>query len=112
MVYLALMTDRYPSTDEQQSVELNFPYPAPRTLSRGLPAIKWLLATPHYFALAVLFIFVPFFLLAAWVSILITGRYPRPIFAYIEGVLRWGVRVTGYAYALVTDEYPPFSLGP
>lgn len=110
VVYIALMDDRYPSTDEQQSVQLDFPYPETGSLNRGMPIIKWLLATPHYFVLAILFITLPFVLAIAWVSILVRGRYPRGIFDYVEGVLRWTNRVTAYAYALVTDAYPPFSL--
>lgn len=110
VVYIALMDDRYPSTDDQQSVQLDLPYPESGSLSRGMPIIKWLLATPHYFVLAILLTTLPFALAAAWVTILVSGRYPRGVFDYVEGVLRWANRVTAYAYALVTDAYPPFSL--
>jgi Domain of unknown function (DUF4389) len=111
-VYLALMDDRYPSTDEEQSVHLDFPYPdAQAGLNRWLPLVKWLLAIPHYFVL--LFLDVGAFLavIGAWFAILFTGRYPRSIFDYVEGVIRWQNRVIGYAAILVTDEYPPFRLG-
>jgi hypothetical protein len=110
-VYLALMNDRYPSTDEEQAVHLDFPYPdAQNGLNRWLPIVKWLLAIPHYIALLFLYIGVLLVAIAAWFAILFTGRYPRGLFDYIEGVIRWHNRVLGYAFILVTDEYPPFRL--
>lgn len=112
-VYLALMDDHYPSTDDEQSVDLTLPYPDVRSeLNRWLPLIKWLLAIPHYVALSVLYVGAFFAVIGAWVAILFTGRYPRGIFDYVEGVIRWHNRVIGYAFALITDEYPPFRLGP
>jgi uncharacterized membrane protein len=112
-VYLALMDDRYPSTDERQSVTLEFPYPdVPRDLNRWLPLVKWLLAIPHYIVLAFLFIGAIVAVIVAWFAILFTGRYPRGLFDFVEGVFRWGNRVGAYAFVLVTDEYPPFRLGP
>jgi uncharacterized protein DUF4389 len=110
-IYLALMDDRYPSTDEQQSVRLDFPYPdVKQDLNRWLPLVKWLLAIPHYVVLAFLYLAVLLLLIAAWFAILFTGRYPRGIFDFVEGVIRWHNRVVGYALILVTDRYPPFSL--
>ena len=112
-VYLALMDDRYPSTDEHQSVHLDFDYPdAKEGLNRWLPLVKWFLAIPHYVALFLLYVGVFFAVIAAWFAVLFTGRYPRAIFDYVEGVIRWNVRVTGYAVILVTDQYPPFRLRP
>lgn len=112
-IYFALMTDRYPSTDEQQSVRLDFEHPdAQQDLNRWLPIVKWLLAIPHYIVLFFLYIGVFFAVIAAWFAILFTGRYPRGIFGYVEGVIRWHNRVVGYAFILVTDRYPPFRLGP
>jgi hypothetical protein len=109
--YLVLMDDRYPSTDEEQAVRVDFPYPdAERDLSRGLPLVKWLLAIPHYVVLLFLSIGALFAALFAWFAILFTGRYPRSLFDYIEGVLRWHNRVGAYAFLLITDRYPPFSL--
>ena len=113
LIYLALMNDRYPSADEHQSVHLDYPYPdAARDLNRWLPLVKWLLAIPHYIVLFFLDIGVFFTVIAAWFAILFTGRYPRGIFDYVEGVARWHNRVTGYALTLVTDAYPPFRLAP
>ena len=109
--YMALMSDRYPSTDEQQWVRLEFPYPDARTdLNRWLPLVKWLLAIPHYIVLAFLYLAVLIVLIVAWFAVLFTARYPRPIFDFVEGVIRWHNRVVGYAFILVTDRYPPFSL--
>jgi hypothetical protein len=111
-IYLSLMDDRYPSTDEQQAVHLDFPYPdVPNQLGRGMPLVKWLLAIPHYIVLFFLYIGFFFAVIGAWFAILFTGRYPRGIFSFVEGVLRWHNRVVGYAFTLVTDRYPPFRLG-
>jgi hypothetical protein len=109
-VYVALMDDQYPSTDEQQAVHLDFAYPEAERLERGLPLVKWLLAIPHYIVLFFLYIGVFFAVIGAWFWILFTGRYPRGIFKFVEGTLRWHNRVIGYTIALVTDQYPPFRL--
>ena len=109
--YLALLTDRYPSTVDEQSVHLEVDYPdVKRDLNRWLPLVKWLLAIPHYVVLAVLWVGVVIAVVVAWFAILATGRYPRPLFEYVVGVGRWSLRVSAYAFLLVTDEYPPFSL--
>jgi hypothetical protein len=112
-IYFALMDDRYPSTDERQSVHLEFGYPdARQELNRWLPLVKWLLAIPHYIVLFFLVIGAFFAIIFAWFAILFTGRYPRDVFDYVVGVGRWANRVTAYAFLLVTDEYPPFRLRP
>jgi hypothetical protein len=108
--YLALLDDHYPSTDEEQAVHLNFDYPDAHQLNRWLPLIKWLLAIPHYVVLLFLGIGAVVAVIVAWFAILFTGTYPRGLFDFVVGVFRWSNRVTGYAFALVTDEYPPFSL--
>jgi hypothetical protein len=109
--YLALMDDRYPSTDEHQAVRLEMPYPdVARDLNRWLPLVKWLLAVPHYVLLALLWIGAVFAVVVAWFAILFTRRYPRDLFEFVEGVMRWHNRVIAYALILITDEYPPFSL--
>jgi Domain of unknown function (DUF4389) len=113
LAYLALMDDRYPSTDEQQSVHLDYPRPdVPGDLNRWLPLVKWLLAIPHYIVLAVLEVVAILVVIVAWFVILFTGTYPRGLFSFVEGVLRWHNRVFGYAFTLVTDRYPPFRLTP
>jgi len=109
--YVGLLTDRYPSTVEHQTVELDLDYPdVPRDLKRGLPLIKWFLAIPHYVVLFFLGIAALVSVILAWFAILFTGRYPRSLFDFVVGVARWGLRVNAYAFLLVTDRYPPFSL--
>jgi hypothetical protein len=111
--YLALMDDQYPSTDEHQSVHLDYPYPdAARDLNRWLPLVKWLLAIPHYIVLFFLEIAVLVAVIVAWFAILFAGRYPRGLFDFVLGVIRWHNRVIAYAATLVTDQYPPFRLAP
>jgi hypothetical protein len=112
-VYLALMDDRYPATDEQQAVRLELPYPdAQRDLNRWLPLVKWFLAIPHYVVLFFLWIGAVVSIIVAWFAILFTGRYPRGLFDYLVGVGRWENRVVAYAFLMVTDRYPPFRLSP
>jgi hypothetical protein len=109
--YVTLMSDTYPSTDEQQWVRLEIEYPNVETdLSRGMPLVKWLLAIPHYIVLFFLGIAALFCVIIAWFAILFTGRYPKSLFDFVLGVQRWGLRVAAYAFLLVTDKYPPFSL--
>ena len=111
--FLALMDDRYPSTDEEQGVHLDFAYPdAAHDLNRWMPLVKWLLAVPHYIVLAFLYIAMAITVLISWFAILFTGRYPRGLFDFAEGVFRWTNRVGAYAFLLVTDKYPPFRLSP
>ena len=109
--YVALLTDIYPSTDEEQTVHLDLDYPdAEHDLNRWLPLVKWLLAIPHLVILGVLSVAAFFAIVIAWFAILFTGRYPRGLFDFVVGVGRWWVRVEAYAVLLVTDRYPPFSL--
>ena len=109
--YLLLLRDEYPSTDEEQAVHLELDYPdAERDLNRWLPLVKWILAIPHYIALVVLIVVALVLTVVAWFAILFTGTYPRGIFDFVVGVLRWALRVEAYAFLLVTDRYPPFSL--
>ena len=111
LAYLFLMTDRYPSTVEEQTVHLEIDYPdVEQDLNRWLPLVKWLLALPHYIVLAVLWAVAIVVWIMAWFAIVFTGRFPRSLFDYLEGVGRWSLRVDAYAFLLVTDEYPPFSL--
>lgn len=109
--YMGLLTDRYPSTEAEQSVHLDLDYPnVEQDLSRWMPLVKWLLAIPHYIVLAVLAVGAVIAILIAWFAILITGHYPRALFDYVVGVGRWALRVQAYATLLITDRYPPFSL--
>ena len=109
--YFALVTDEYPSTDEEQTVHLDIDYPdVPRDLNRWLPLVKWLLAIPHFIVLIVLTLVAILLLIVAWFAIVFTGRYPRGIFDFVVGTTRWWLRVEAYAFLLVTDRYPPFSM--
>ena len=109
--YLCLLTDQYPSTVEEQAVHLEIDYPNVESdLNQWLPLFKWLLAIPHYIILCFLAIAVFFVTIYAWFTILLTGQYPRNLFDFVVGVGRWGLRVSAYAFLLVTDRYPPFSL--
>ena len=111
--YVMLLRDEYPSTDEKQAVSVDIEYPDVESeLNRWLPIVKWLLAIPHYFVLAVLWIAVLAATIIAWLAILIVGQYPRAIFTFVEGTLRWSLRVIAYAFLLTTDRYPPFRLSP
>ena len=109
--YLLLMRDEYPSTDQEQAVHLELTYPDAQTqLGRGWPLIKWFLAIPHYLVVFFLFIAVFVVWIIAWFAILFTGRYPRDLFDFTLGVWRWWLRVWAYAFLLITDKYPPFSM--
>jgi hypothetical protein len=109
--YIGLLTDVYPSTDEEQSVHIEIRYPdVPKNLNRWLPLVKWFLSIPHYIVLACLAIAAFICVVIAWFAILFTGRYPRGLFDFVVGVSRWGLRVAAYAFLLTTDQYPLFSL--
>jgi hypothetical protein len=109
--YVMLLSDRYPSTEEEQSVHLELDYPdVERDLNRWLPLFKWLLAIPHYIVLVIVGIAVFFAIVIAWFAILFTGSYPRALFDFVVGFVRWTLRVNAYAFLMLTDRYPPFSL--
>ena len=109
--YIDLLTDEYPSTDEDQVVHIEIPYPDTKNeLNRWLPLVKWLMAIPHYIILWFLWIAAIVCVVIAWFAILFTGRYPRGLFDFVVGVYRWSLRVAVYAFLLITDRYPPFSL--
>ena len=111
--YVLLLREEYPSTDEAQAVHLEIDYPdAEGNLNRFLPIVKWLLAIPHYIVLVVLWVVAIVVTVLAWFAILITGRYPRPLFDFVLGVSRWSLRVEAYMWLLTTDRYPPFRLEP
>lgn len=109
--YIALLTDKYPSTEDEQNIHLDLDYPNAQTdLKRGMPLVKWFLAIPHYVILFFLWIAVFVVVLIAWFAIIFTGRYPRGLFDFVVGVMRWTWRVQAYALLLATDKYPPFRL--
>jgi len=113
VAYIVLMDDHYPATDQPQAVHLDYVYPdAERDLNRWLPLVKWFLAIPHSIVLAVLWIAGVVVVFIAWIVILFTGRYPRGLFDFVQGIIRWDARVVAYAFLLVTDQYPPFRLAP
>jgi hypothetical protein len=109
---LNLWRDEYPALEDSQAVKLDIEYPEADTLNRWLPIVKWLLAIPHLIILVFLFIAVFVVLIIAWFAILFTARYPKGLFDFTVGANRWGVRVAAYAFLLMRDEYPPFSLAP
>ena len=111
--YFLLLRDEYPSTDEEQAVHIEMRYPdVEHDLNRWLPLVKWVLALPHYIVLAFLWVALVVAVIVAWFAILFTGRYPRDIFVFVVGVLRWSLRVEAYAFLLTTDRYPPFTMDP
>ena len=110
---MLLLRDDYPSTDEKQAVSVDIEYPdVEGELNRWLPIVKWLLAIPHYIVLVVLWVAVLVATIISWLAILVVGRYPRAIFSFVEGTLRWSLRVAVYAFLLTTDRYPPFRFSP
>ena len=111
--YLDLLRDEYPSTDEDQAVHIEIPYPdAAHDLRPGMPLVKWFLAIPHFIILWALWVAAIVVVIIAWFAILFTGRYPKGLFDFIVGVYRWTLRVSAYALLLTTDRYPPFNLEP
>ena len=111
VAYFFLLRDEYPSTDEEQAVHIEILYPdVERDLNRWLPLVKWFLAIPHYIVLFFLWIALVAMVIVAWFLILFTGRYPRGMFDFVVGIMRWSLRVEAYAFLLTTDRYPPFSL--
>ncbi len=111
LAYLFLLTDKYPSTEDEQNVHLDLKYPDAQTeLMRGMPLVKWLLAIPHYIVLFFLWIAAYVVIVLSWFAIIFTGRYPKAFFEFVVGVMRWSWRVQAYAFILATDKYPPFSL--
>ena len=107
---MSLLTDEYPSTDEEQGVHLEIDYPDAAQLNRYLPLFTWLLAIPHYVVLSVFWSIALLLVMIGWLVILFTGNFPEGLHNFIVGVNRWGQRVMAYAFLLTTDQYPPFSL--
>ena len=109
--YGLLLRDEYPSTDDEQAIQVDIPYPdVKKDLNRWMPLFKWILVIPHLIVLLLIFIAVVVCSVFAWFAILFTGQYPKGIFDFVEGFLRWSLRVNAYVFLLTTDEYPPFRL--
>jgi hypothetical protein len=108
--YVFLLTDEYPSIEENDVVSVTFPEVDAKALNRYLPLIKWLLAIPLYIVGIAYIVYGAFLTLFAWISILFTGNFPEFCAEGIVGVIAYWNRVVGYALVLVTDEYPTFSL--
>ena len=108
--YLLLLTDEYPSIEENDLVSVTFPEVDAQQLNRWLPLVKWLLALPLYLVGIVYVIYAALLTLFGWLSILFTGNYPEVCAEGVVGTIAYWNRVAGYALLLVTDEYPTFSL--
>jgi len=114
MAFLFLMTDKWPSTTDEQIVHLDIDFPGENvagSLDRWGPIYKIFLSIPHFLCLFALMIGNLLALVVVWVYLLITGgKYPKFIFDYVVGYYRWALRFNAYTFLLVTDKYPPFSL--
>jgi len=108
--YLLLLTDEYPSIEENDIVSVTFPPVDPKLLNRWLPLVKWFLAIPLYAVGIIYVIYAVFLTIFAWFSVLFTGNYPEKCAEGVVGTIAYWNRVAGYALLLVTDEYPTFSL--
>ena len=108
--YLLLLTDEYPSIEENDVVSVTFPEVDAKQLNRWLPLIKWLLALPLYLVGIVYIIYAAVLTVIAWFSVLFTGNYPEFCAEGVVGTIAYWNRVAGYALLMVTDEYPTFSL--
>ena len=108
--YLLLITDEYPSIEENDVISVTFPVVDAQQLNRWLPLVKWLLALPLYIVGIVYVIYAAILTIIGWFSILFTGNYPEYCAEGVVGTIAYWNRVVGYALLLVTDEYPTFSL--
>jgi len=108
--YLLLLTDEYPSIEENDVVSVTFPEVDAKALNRWLPLIKWFLAIPLYVVGIVYIIYLSLLTIAGWFSVLFTGNYPEKCAEGVVGTIAYWNRVIGYAFLMLTDEYPSFSL--
>ena len=108
IAYMFLLRDEYPALEKSQSITLEIDRPT--KLNNFLPLVKWILAIPHFVILMALGFVLYAVILIAWFAILFTGKFPKGLFDFVVGVRRWNLRVSAYAFYLMTDEYPPFSL--
>jgi len=109
--YYALFRDEYPPFSwEPGKYPVTFEVEYSENLSRWMIFVKWLLAIPHIIILVFLYVAALVVWVIVWFAILFTGRFPRGLFDFLVGVNRWGLRVNAYAFLLLRDDYPPFSL--
>ena len=108
--YLLLLTDEYPSIEENDVVSVTFPEVDAKALNRWLPLIKWFLAIPLYVVGVFYIIYLSLLTIAGWFSVLFTGSYPEKCAEGVVGTIAYWNRVIGYAFLMLTDEYPSFSL--
>jgi hypothetical protein len=111
VAFVLLLQDGYPSIESDPRVEITFPeIDGGKKLNRFLPLVKWFLAIPLYLVGIVYFIYALGLTVFAWVSILISNQYPEWCAKGVVGTISYWNRVAGYAFLLVTDEYPSFNL--
>ncbi len=111
LAYMLLLIDEYPLQDRIDEISIEIDYPdADTDLARLMPLVKWLLVLPNAIVISLVLQLVWFIAPVSWLLILFSGHYPRALFDFSTGVLRWSLRVEAYASMLVTDKYPPFSL--
>jgi hypothetical protein len=109
--YILVLNDSYPSIEENADVKITFPeIDGGAKLNRYLPLVKWLLAVPLYIVGVVYVVYGLVVLIFTWFTILFTGKMPASSGEVLLGVTQYWNRVYGYAFLLVTDEYPSFSL--
>ena len=108
--YVLLLTDEYPSIEQNDIVSVVFPPVDAKLLNRWLPLVKWFLAIPLYVVGVFYIIYALLLTIFAWLSVIFTGNYPEKCAEGVVGTIAYWNRVAGYAFLLVTDEYPTFSL--
>ena len=108
--YLLLLTDEYPSIEENNVVTVTFPPVDAKALNRWLPLVKWFLAIPLYVVGIIYVVYAAFLTVFAWFSVVFSGNYPEWCAEGVVGTIAYWNRIAGYALLYVTDEYPAFSL--
>ncbi len=106
--YAFLVTDRFPLA-RNPAVRFEVAYPNRDDLTRVMVFMKWLLVLPHSIVLSILSLLLIPALVVAWMSVVASGRYPRPVFHYLVGLMDWHLRIAAYSQLLITDAYPPFA---
>jgi hypothetical protein len=110
-LYALYLTDDFPSIEKNKNVTITLPeVKGGKALNRWLPLVKWFLAIPLYIVGVAYLIVTIIYTIIAWFNILFTGKYPKFAIDFVVGTIQYWNRVTGYAFILVTDEYPTFSV--